>query len=64
MALNGNLYERTLWHHWFWLIGAALLGTAIGDRMARSVPKIWLTRAMALLLVISGASLLKRFLVL
>jgi uncharacterized protein len=64
MALTGNLSEGTLWHHWFWLIGAALLGTAIGDRMARSVPAALLTRAMALLLVISGASLLKRFLVL
>lgn len=64
MALAENLSEGALWHHWFWLIGAALLGTAVGDRMARSVPRVWLTRTMALLLVISGASLLKRFLVL
>lgn len=61
MALAGKLSSPELWRHWIWLLGAALLGTVLGDRMARIVPGRMLARGMALLLVASGLSLLKSF---
>lgn len=61
MAVAEKLENPELWHHWLWLISAALLGTAAGDRMASRVPKVWLTRVMATVLMISGLFLVKRF---
>lgn len=61
MAVAGKLENPELWRHWLWLISAALLGTAAGDRMASRVPKAWLTRVMASVLMISGLFLVKRF---
>lgn len=63
MAMAGNLTDAHLWHHWLWLVCAALLGTVIGDRMAQRVPKILLARFIAVLLMASGLTLVKRFLI-
>lgn len=61
MFLDGKLSNPELWHHWLWLIGAALLGTTVGDRLAVRVPKGWLTRVMAVVLMLSGFILVKGF---
>lgn len=61
MAVAGQLASPELWRHWLWLITAALLGIAAGDRMASRVSKVWLTRVMATVLMISGIILVKRF---
>ena len=61
MAVTGHLSDTDLWHHWLWLITAALLGTVLGHRMALHVSKTLLTRAIALLLMASGLVLVKRF---
>lgn len=61
MALAGKLSSAELWHQWLWLIGAALLGTAVGDRLAHRVSRARLTRVMAALLMMSGLVLVKGF---
>jgi uncharacterized protein len=62
MALAGQLSEGQLWLRWSALVGVALAGVFIGDRLARRVRVGLLARAVAVLLVLSGLNLLHNFL--
>lgn len=59
MGMAGKLSTALLWQHWLWLLGAALLGTLAGDRLAHRLPRALLARAMAVVLILCGLSLFK-----
>ena len=61
MALAGQLVDVLLWQHWLVLAGIAMLGLYVGDRSAHWISRRRLAHGMAVLLVLSGVSLLKGF---
>ncbi len=57
MALEGRLSEPVLWTRWSVLIVAALLGVALGHRLASRLPVARLRQIICSLLVVSGGLL-------
>ena len=57
MAVEGRLSNPMLWSRWSVLIVMALLGVALGHRLASRVPVVRLRQIICSLLVVSGALL-------
>ncbi len=57
MGVTGRLSSATLWWRWCILIGVALVGVAIGNRLARQISPLVLKKIICTLLVMSGLAL-------
>ncbi|BDR09721.1 sulfite exporter TauE/SafE family protein [Comamonas thiooxydans] len=57
MGWSGRLSHIDLWQRWLALIGVAVLGVMLGNRMAHSVPPLALRKVICGLLIVSGLTL-------
>lgn len=57
MGFSGRLSHALLWQRWAVLIGIALIGVAIGQRLSRQIAAPTLKKVISALLVVSGIAL-------